>query len=161
MSFKAGNGTKTITMSISVIAVFALAFWLIYKSTQDFLNSTVTSTIDATDIPLSEVYFPSVTICNINQVGYLLMHMYFHCTVFTVILHSTPPLIQILPCPNMITLLLYYFYLHSLRKYYCINIRACLREAGLIQKPLKNHLASKLKIMQQTFIFLKYIFHNH
>ena len=105
MSFKAGNGTKTITMSISVIAVFSLAFWLIYKSTQDFLNSTVTSTIDATDIPLSEVYFPSVTICNINQVGYLLLHMYFHCTVFIVMLHFTPPLIQILPCQNMITLL--------------------------------------------------------
>ena len=68
MSFK-GNNTKNMTMSISVSLVIALAFWLIYKSTQDFLNSTVTSTIDATDIPLSEVYFPSVTICNINQVG--------------------------------------------------------------------------------------------
>ena len=86
MSFKAGNGTKTITMSISVIAVFSLAFWLIYKSTQDFLNSTVTSTIDATDIPLSEVYFPSVTICNINQVGYLFMHLFsLHCTICTVL----------------------------------------------------------------------------
>ena len=68
MSFK-GNSTKNMTMAISVSLVIALAFWLIYKSTQDFLNSTVTSTIDATDIPLSEVYFPSVTICNINQVG--------------------------------------------------------------------------------------------
>ena len=68
MSFK-GNNTKNMTMSISVSLVIALAFWLIYKSTQDFLNSTVTSTIDATDIPLSEVYFPSVTLCNINQVG--------------------------------------------------------------------------------------------
>ena len=68
MSFK-GNSTKNKTMSISVSLVIALAFWLIYKSTQDFLNSTVTSTIDATDIPLSEVYFPSVTLCNINQVS--------------------------------------------------------------------------------------------
>ena len=127
MSFKAGNGTKTITMSISVIAVFSLAFWLIYKSTQDFLNSTVTSTIDATDIPLSEVYFPSVTICNINQVGYLFMHMYFHCTVFflavfTVMLHLTPPLIQILPCQNMITLRIYC--LHTLRTIVLISGRA-------------------------------------
>ena len=66
--------SKAYTTSMAMyICVHALAFWLVYKSTQDFLTSTVTSTIDSIDIPLSEVYFPSVTICNINQVGYVIL----------------------------------------------------------------------------------------
>ena len=55
--------------TICLSLVIVLAFWLVYKSTQDFLNSAVTSTIDSIDVPLSEMYFPSVTVCNINQVG--------------------------------------------------------------------------------------------
>ena len=65
--------TMSLPMYICVSLVIALAFWLVYKSTQDFINSTVTSTIDSIDVPLSEVYFPSVTICNINQVGYIIL----------------------------------------------------------------------------------------
>ena len=63
----------TTSMTLCVSLVIALAFWLVYKSTHDFLNSTVTSAIDSIDVPLSEVYFPSVTICNINQVGYVIL----------------------------------------------------------------------------------------
>jgi Amiloride-sensitive sodium channel len=33
-----------------------------------FLFSTVVTTIHSTTVPLSEVFFPAVTVCNINQV---------------------------------------------------------------------------------------------
>ena len=35
---------------------------------QDFINSNVVTTVDTMTAPLSEVYFPSVVVCNINQV---------------------------------------------------------------------------------------------
>ena len=35
---------------------------------QDFLNSNVVTTVDTMTAPLSEVFFPSVVVCNINQV---------------------------------------------------------------------------------------------
>ena len=34
----------------------------------EFHKATVVTTVDTTTAPLSDVYFPSVTICNINQV---------------------------------------------------------------------------------------------
>ena len=49
--------------SIGVASVF------IYKAAQDFTRSTVVTTIHSTTEPLSEVFFPAVTVCNINQVG--------------------------------------------------------------------------------------------
>ena len=64
-----GYSTSIEMYTICLSLVIVLAFWLVYQSTQDFLNSAVTSTIDSIDVPLSEVYFPSVTVCNINQVG--------------------------------------------------------------------------------------------
>ena len=45
-----------------------MASTFIYKAADDFMNSTVVTTIHSTTVPLSEVYFPAVTVCNINQV---------------------------------------------------------------------------------------------
>ena len=36
---------------------------------QDFMNSNVVTTVDTMTAPLSEVYFPSAVVCNINQVS--------------------------------------------------------------------------------------------
>ena len=63
-----GYSTSIEMYTICLSLVIVLAFWLVYRSTLDFLNSAVDSSIDSIDVPLSEVYFPSVTICNINQV---------------------------------------------------------------------------------------------
>lgn len=54
--------------SIGVASVF------VYKATEDFYEATVVTTIHSTTVPLSEVYFPAVTVCNINQVIW-----YFGC----------------------------------------------------------------------------------
>ena len=43
----------------------------LYSNTIDFMNATVVTTVDTMTVPLSEVFFPSVVVCNINQVGAL------------------------------------------------------------------------------------------
>ena len=53
--------------SVGVAAVF------IYKAAEDFTKSTVVTTIRSTSEPLSNVYFPAVTVCNINQVRTFLL----------------------------------------------------------------------------------------
>ena len=40
----------------------------LYSNTIDFMNATVVTTVDTMTVPLSEVFFPSVVVCNINQV---------------------------------------------------------------------------------------------
>ncbi|TRY72690.1 hypothetical protein TCAL_05397 [Tigriopus californicus] len=54
--------TMIVLTSIGVASVF------VYKATEDFSEATVVTTIHSTTVPLSEVYFPAVTVCNINQV---------------------------------------------------------------------------------------------
>ncbi len=54
---------QIVTASIGV----ALAF--VYTATEEFTKATVVTTIQSTTVPLSEVFFPAVTVCNINQVG--------------------------------------------------------------------------------------------
>ena len=70
-----GYSKSMVIYTICRCLVIVLAFWLVYRSTLDFLNSAVDSSIDSIDVPLSEVYFPSVTICNINQVSMCLKYM--------------------------------------------------------------------------------------
>ena len=38
--------------------------------TSDFMNATVVTTVDTMTAPLSEVFFPSLVVCNINQVAH-------------------------------------------------------------------------------------------
>ncbi len=52
-----------------VLASVAVASLFIYKASEEFTKSTVVTTIQSTTVPLSEVYFPAVTVCNINQVS--------------------------------------------------------------------------------------------
>ena len=61
------------------LRTFRFTFWLLivmasvisgalflYNNTTEFWNSTVQTTLDGS-VPLSEVFFPSVLVCNINQ----------------------------------------------------------------------------------------------
>ena len=51
-----------------VVASIITASIFVYEATEEFNKSTIVTTIQSTTVPLSEVYFPAVTICNINQV---------------------------------------------------------------------------------------------
>jgi hypothetical protein len=55
--------TLIVITSISVAAVF------VFKAAEEFTKATVVTTIHSTTESLSEVFFPAVTVCNINQVG--------------------------------------------------------------------------------------------
>ena len=46
-----------------------IASFFIFTAASDFNRSTVVTTIHSTTESLDQVYFPSVTICNINQVS--------------------------------------------------------------------------------------------
>lgn len=61
-------------------SVFRSSFWtliimasvvsggfFLHNNTSEFLHSTVQTTLDGS-VPLSEVFFPSVVVCNINQI---------------------------------------------------------------------------------------------
>ena len=51
-----------------VMSSVVVACGFVYMQTSEFTKATVVTTVDTTTAPLSDVYFPSVTICNINQV---------------------------------------------------------------------------------------------
>ena len=71
-----------IVWGLIVLASIAMASTFIYTATEDFLNSTVVTTIQSTTVPLSEVYFPAVTVCNINQVSTV---MFISCQTLKII----------------------------------------------------------------------------
>lgn len=70
-----------IVWTIVVLASVAVASLFITKASQDFTKSTVVTTIHSTTVPLSEVYFPAVTVCNINQVSAALTFDFLRLTV--------------------------------------------------------------------------------
>ena len=43
------------------------ASFLIYHNTLTFRNATIITTVETMTAPLSEIFFPSITVCNINQ----------------------------------------------------------------------------------------------
>ena len=58
----------------------------LYSNTIDFMNATVVTTVDTMTVPLSEVFFPSVVVCNINQVHGLMVVVMTLAVVFAVVL---------------------------------------------------------------------------
>ena len=62
------TGFKHIFWSIIVCVAMGCAAIFLYSNTIDFMNATVVTTVDTMTVPLSEVFFPSVVVCNINQV---------------------------------------------------------------------------------------------
>ena len=55
--------------SVIVCVAMGCAAIFLYSNTIDFMNATVVTTVDTMTVPLSEVFFPSVVVCNINQVS--------------------------------------------------------------------------------------------
>ena len=54
---------------VASILCFQTNFFLNLLFFQDFMNSNVVTTVDTMTASLSEVYFPSAVVCNINQVS--------------------------------------------------------------------------------------------
>ncbi len=54
--------------TLVVLASIGVASIFIYKASEEFTKATVVTTIHSTTEPLTDVYFPAVTVCNINQV---------------------------------------------------------------------------------------------
>ena len=59
---------RLVFWTLIVSAALASAGLFLYRNTIDFMNATVVTTVDTMTVPLSEVFFPSVVVCNINQV---------------------------------------------------------------------------------------------
>ena len=62
------QGFKHIFWAGIVCIAMGWAATFLYSNTIDFMNSTVVITVDTMTAPLTEVFFPSVVVCNINQV---------------------------------------------------------------------------------------------
>jgi len=63
-----GNIWRTIWI-IFIIIVCGLSVFVIVRNVQQFVEATTVTTIDSTMAPLKDVTFPSIYICNINQVS--------------------------------------------------------------------------------------------
>merc|ERR1719397_402527 len=61
------SGGKILWLMI-VLGALGVATIFLHASIVDFTSSTVVTTIATTTAPLSEVYFPSVILCSINQI---------------------------------------------------------------------------------------------
>ena len=68
ISVHGGRTAWRLVWTAIVLTSVGVASLFIYKAAEDFTKSTVVTTIHSTTEPLSEVYFPAVTVCNINQV---------------------------------------------------------------------------------------------
>ena len=52
----------------ALIISYILAIWLIGLNTSDYLDSTTTTNLESSTSSLNNVFYPSVTVCNTNQI---------------------------------------------------------------------------------------------
>jgi hypothetical protein len=57
--------------ALVLAALNATALFFIYSNAAEYLRSTVSTTVDTSSGSLRDVYFPAVTVCNMNQVDAL------------------------------------------------------------------------------------------
>ena len=53
---------------IIVIGALGVAIFFLYMAIADFTSATVVTNIETTTAPLSEVFFPAIILCSINQI---------------------------------------------------------------------------------------------
>ena len=63
----ARSAFRSLFWTLIIMASVGSGGFFLHNNTSEFLNSTVQTTLDGS-VPLSEVYFPSVVVCNINQI---------------------------------------------------------------------------------------------
>ena len=61
-------GLRCLFWSVALLLALACSTFFVYSNTIDFLRATIVTTLDTQNVPLSEVFFPSVVVCNLNQV---------------------------------------------------------------------------------------------
>ena len=57
-----------------VLLSIAVAIFFVVTASLEFQQATIITTIDSLNVPLSEVFFPAVTLCNINQIRRSFFH---------------------------------------------------------------------------------------
>ena len=62
-----GRVRKLIWVGV-IIAVICLSIWVLNENLQQYMDATTRTSIESTTSSLSEIIFPAVYICNVNQV---------------------------------------------------------------------------------------------
>ena len=65
------KGTPKFERIYWILAIFIStisAIVLCYFQTLDFIHATIVTSVDSINVPLTEIYFPSVVLCNNNQI---------------------------------------------------------------------------------------------
>ena len=62
-------GFRLLFWSVSLFLALACSAFLVSSTSIDFLRATIVTSLDSQNVPLSEVFFPSVVVCNLNQVS--------------------------------------------------------------------------------------------
>ena len=61
-------GLRFLFWSVALLLALACSAFFVSTTTIDFLRATIVTSLDTQNVPLSEVFFPSVVVCNLNQV---------------------------------------------------------------------------------------------
>ena len=67
MADKSFNRVQKLFWAIVLFISICVATLIIYNSILVFRSATVVTTIETMNAPLTDVFFPSVTVCNLNQ----------------------------------------------------------------------------------------------
>ena len=67
MAEQSFNRFQKLFWGFVICVSFACATVLIYNNLLLFKNATVVTTVDTMTAPLDDIYFPSITVCNLNQ----------------------------------------------------------------------------------------------
>ena len=61
-------GLRRLFWSVALVLALACSAFFVFSNTNDFMRATIVTSLDTQNVPLSEVFFPSVVVCNLNQV---------------------------------------------------------------------------------------------
>ena len=78
LSFQPTSKERYVWLLI-VIGALGVAVFFLYMAIEDFTSSTVVTTIETTTAPLSEVFFPTIILCSINQIRQSLFKVSTEC----------------------------------------------------------------------------------
>ena len=67
-----------------VIGALCVAAFFLFMAAKDFTSSTVVTTIETTTAPLSEVFFPTIILCSINQIRQSLFKVLWILTILSI-----------------------------------------------------------------------------
>ena len=57
-----------------VLTCYGLATWNAHEAINQYMKSTTVTTMNSTTASLKDIYFPGITLCNVNQVSKTFLH---------------------------------------------------------------------------------------